>query len=107
MSHRNRDPNFSRDFHVTSSPGGKTINSMSLHSLPLNSSKTAEYCSTGIISRHFVIAKLGYGERFKRDQTELTDSLSVETIEASGGNVNTRLEGWRALHLSEFLFSLW
>ncbi|GBN54165.1 hypothetical protein AVEN_97693-1 [Araneus ventricosus] len=48
-----------------------------------NSSKTAEYCSVGIISRCFGTARLGYGERFKRHQAQLSESLSVKVIGAS------------------------
>ncbi|GBN56704.1 hypothetical protein AVEN_197767-1 [Araneus ventricosus] len=49
------------------------------------SSRTAEYCSVAIISGRLMRANLGYGNTsctLKRDETELTDSLSMETIRA-------------------------
>ncbi|GBM39484.1 hypothetical protein AVEN_65515-1 [Araneus ventricosus] len=55
------------------------------------SSKTAD--NFRVIFRRFVIARLGYGERFTHFKAKLTGSLSVETIGTSRRNVNTRLEG--------------
>ncbi|GBN50313.1 hypothetical protein AVEN_163913-1 [Araneus ventricosus] len=62
----------------------------------LNSSKTAEYCSVRIISHSFVIASLGYGDRFMHFEARLDEIdgfIVSKSVEASRMDVNRRLEG--------------